>query len=163
MSKKNNLSGGVIGIIVSFTVVALIGGILFVGLKKGWFNDPKITLSAEYYTEKPEMINLDAVKYEELIKEKKSFVIFVDQNGCTTADRLRGYIEEYIKEKKIDVYKMMFSVMKESSLHNDIKYYPSVVIINNGKVRVFLRADSDEDVDEYNEYDAFKNWMNRLI
>ena len=57
----------------------------------------------------------------------------------------------------------MFSEMKETSLHDFVKYYPSVVIVGEGKVRVFLRADSDEDADKYNDFEVLKSWLNDQI
>lgn len=161
--QKQTRTGLIVGLSIAFIVVILIGGILLAGLHNGWFDDPKIVLSSEYYSESPKMIDLDAAGFEKLISEKKSFVIFVDQKGCTTADRLREYIKKYISEKKIDAYKMMFPEVKESSLHEYVKYYPSVVVVGNGKIRTYLRADSDDDVDEYNDYEVFKNWLEQTI
>ena len=89
--------------------------------------------------------------------------MFVDQNGCTTADRLREYMIQYAKGNDIAVYRMMFSEVKESSLHEYVKYYPSVVLVDKGMPRWYLRADSDEDVDMYNNYDLFRDWMNRHL
>ena len=61
------------------------------------------------------------------------------------------------------MYRMMFAEVKESSLHDQVKYYPSVVVVDKGRVRVWLRADSDEDAEMYNNYDVFNDWMGRYI
>lgn len=162
MSKDKKKQVGVLGLIVALIVV-LMGGILFVGAVSGWFDDSKVVLDAEYYKDSGEFMDLTAGEYEALVGSKKSFVVFVDQSGCTTADRLREYTEQYMKERGIVVYRMMFSEVKESSLREFVKYYPSVAIVDKGVVKGYLRADSDEDAGIYNNYEEFKNWMNRFL
>ena len=157
-----NKNGGVLGLIVALVVV-LIGGVVFVGAVSGWFDDPKITLDSEYYGEGAEFMELTAGEYEGLVGAKKSFLVFVDQGGCTTADRLREYATQYMTETGVLVYRMMFAEVKESSLHSEVKYYPSVAVISKGKVVGYLRADADEDAEAYNSYDAFKEWMGKYL
>lgn len=158
MSAEKKKQMGVLGLVVALVVV-LFGSVLFVGAASGWFDNAKVTLDAEYYGEFGEFMDLDAAGYEELVAAKKSFVVFVDQGGCTTADRLRGYVSEYAAEKGFKVYRMMFAEVKESSLHEAVKYYPSVVVVSRGAVVGALRADSDEDAPAYNDYGEFVKWV----
>ena len=162
MSKDKKKQVGALGLVIALVVV-LIGGVLFVGAVSGWFDDPKVTLDAEYYGEGAEFMELTASEYEGLVEAKKSFVVMVDQNGCTTADRLREYATRYMSETGILVYRMMFAEVKESSLHEFVKYYPSMVIIDKGAVRGYLRADSDEDAEMYNDYDIFREWIGEYL
>lgn len=163
MSKDKKKQMGVLGLIIVLIAV-LVGGVLFVGAVSGWFDDPKVVLETEYYkSDQTGFLELSKSKYEELIQSKKSFVVFIDQGGCTTADRLREYMQDYMEEKGILVYRMMFNDMKETSLHDQVKYYPSVAIVDEGSVRGYLRADNDEDADIYNNYEEFKSWMNRFL
>ncbi len=62
------------------------GGILFIGAVSGWF-DSKVSLDAESNCEDncKSFIEINAEQYENLVKEGKSFVVLVDQGGCTTA------------------------------------------------------------------------------
>lgn len=152
--------------LVGLLLFVVFGTILFVGLAAGWFSDKRASLDDEYLCKEEctgEYMELLADKYEELVGAKKSFVILIDQDGCTTADRLEGYTSDFAKSKGIKVYKMMFENMKESSLHEKVKYYPSVVVIANGSPIGWLRADEDEDSDAYNRYDAFENWLNKYL
>ena len=154
---------GVMGLVITLVVV-LAGGVLFVGAVSGWFDDGKVYLSQEYYNkEEAGLTELSVDDYNKKIDEKKSFVLFVDQTGCTTADKLRGYTENWAKEKGVKVEKMMFREVKELPLHESVKYYPSVVIISRGKPVAWLRADSDEDADAYNDYNAFLMWINKYF
>ena len=164
MSAEKKKQMGVLGLIVALVVV-LMGSVVFVGAAAGWFDDPKVVLDAEYScTEDCEdLMELTAAGYEELIDAKKSFVVFVDQGGCTTADRLRGYVQDFAREKEVRVYRMMFSDMKETSLHDYVKYYPSVVVVGKGVVKAYLRADSDEDAAIYNDEQAFMDWIKKYL
>ena len=153
-----------LGLIVALIVV-LFGGLLFMGAVSGWFDDPKVVVSEEYKCTEgcEEFMELDAAAYEDLMKAGKSFVVFVDQDGCTTADRLEGFVSDWASAAGVKVFKMMFEEVKKSSLHSDVRYYPSVAVIGNGLVRGYLRADSDEDADAYNDYDAFLRWVQRYL
>ena len=157
MSKDKKKQVGVLGLIVALVVI-LFGGLLFVGAVSGWFDD-KIVLDSEYYGDEAEMMELTAGQYEELIKEQKSFIVLVDQGGCDTADRLREYVTRFMEEEGIRIDKIMFNEMKNTSLHDNVKYYPSVALISKGRAVYYLRADNDEDADKYNNYEAFKSWM----
>ena len=161
MGKEKKKQLGVLGLVVALVVV-LFGSLLFMGLV-GWFGEAKVTLDDEYYSENMEFMELTAGEYESLIEAKKSFVVFVDQDGCTTADRLREYVQNWATEVGVKVYRMMFSEVKESSLHGYIKYYPSTVLIDKGKVRVYLRADSDDDAKMYNDYTEFEAWIKHWV
>lgn len=158
-----------VGRLVILLVVVVLSGVLFVGAASGWFDgEKKVVLDAEYvcgtecdgeFLEGESGAGLKAREYEELIEAKKSFILLVDQGGCTTAERLKGYMRDFAKEAGVKVYRMMFSEVKNSSLHEKVKYYPSVVVVSFGEVIRFLRADSDEDAKMYNDYEEFKGWM----
>ena len=151
--------------VLVIALVAVVGGsVLFVGAVAGWFGEKAVTLSEEYYnSEGSEFLELDKTKYDELVARGESFVVFVDQDGCKTADNLQGFLQDYMGKNKIAIYKMMFSEMKETGLHEKVKYYPSVAIISGGEAVKYLRADADEDADIYNNNEAFKTWMDKFV
>lgn len=166
VTMKQKLSGLKAWQLIVLLVVVVGGTVLFVGAASGWFGSSKVVLDAEYYCGDScdgEMMELTGAEYEELIREGGSFVVFVDQSGCTTADRIREYMTDYALETGVRVYRMMFSEARDTSLHDHVKYYPSVVIVSRGRVVGCLRADSDEDADIYNDYDVFKEWMGRYL
>ena len=152
----------IIGLTLTLVVV-VVGGVLFVGAVSGWFGGQKVILDAEYYNTQSGFTDLTAQEYEALVGAKKSFVVFVDQGGCATADRLREYVGRYMEEAGVSVYRMMFAEVKESSLHEFVKYYPSVVIVSRGQVVAYLRADSDDDAKVYNNYEDLEGWMKRFL
>lgn len=166
MSAERKKQASVLGLIVALVVV-LIGSILFVGAASGWFDDPKVLIDAEYRCEEEcgdsVMMELSAEQYEDLVRDAKSFVVFIDQDGCTTADRLEGYVTDWGKTHNTRFFKMMFSDIKTSSLHDNVKYYPSVAIVSSGHVVTWLRADSDDDAEMYNNQDSFNKWIERRL
>ncbi len=164
MQKK--LAGMKVWQLLVLLLVVVGGAVLFVGATSGWFSSIKVVLDAEYYCGEEcdgEFLELSGAEYEKLIKGGKSFVVFVDQSGCVTADKLKGYVKDWADGAGVKVYKMMFADARETSLHDYVKYYPSVVLVSKGKVIRFLRADSDEDAEMYNDSDAFKKWILKYL
>ena len=164
MKKGENKQKQVFGLVIALVAV-LLGGVLFMGAVSGWFGDSEIVLDEEYYCTEcdGEFMELANAEYEELINNNATFVVFVDQGGCTTADNLRGFVKDWTKENGIKVYRMMFSDMKETSLHESVKFYPSIAIVSKGKPVAWLRADADEDAAAYNNYDDFASWVEKYI
>ena len=161
MKKKKQIIGLVIALVL---VVA--STILFVIAVSGGFSSSQVTIDTDYLCGNEctgDFADLDASTYEQMAKDEKSFVVFVDQGGCTTADRLEGFVSDYAKNKGFQAFRIMFEEMKKTSMHENVKYYPSVVLISKGKVIWWLRADSDEDAPAYNNYDAFEDWIHRHL
>lgn len=165
MSKK--LAGLRVWQLLVLLVVVVGGAVLFVGAASGWFSGGSVvTLDEEYYCRTEcdgEYLEISGAEYEGLAEAGKSFVVFVDQGGCTTADRLRGFVKDWGMGAGVKAYRMMFSEVKKSSLGNNVKYYPSVVVVSRGKPVAWLKADSDEDAEAYNNYDAFKDWISTKV
>ena len=147
------------------------GSILFLGGLSGWFGTRKVTLSPEYYASDTTLTNTDGQflerltpeSYQELADAGKSFLIFIDQNDCQVADRMQGFVENYANEAGLKFYRMMFSDMRTTPLHDTVKYYPSVIVVENGQLRDALDASAEEDGDIYNDYGAFKTWISNLV
>ena len=160
------LSGLKVWQLVMLLIVIVGGGVLFMGSMAGWFDSKKAVIDEEMFCETgcdKYLVDIDAASYEELVKEKKSFILLIDQNGCDTADRVRGFISDYAKEYGVKVYRMMFSDMKETALHDKVKYYPSVVLVSKGSPMAWLKADENNDSDKYNNYETFREWVDSNI
>ena len=72
-------------------------------------------------------------------------------------------MRNWASERGVKVYRMMFEDARETSLHESVKYYPSVVVVRGGKPVAWLRADADEDADAYNEEGAFRVWVQKYL
>ena len=110
-----------------------------------------------------EVIDIQKEDYEKLINEKKSFIVMVDKPECYTTADMRARMANFPDDMQFKYYRIMWSQAKESSLHEKIKFVPSVAIVRNGIVVDFLDADSDEDTPKYNESQALQDWINNYI
>ena len=110
-----------------------------------------------------EAIDIDKDAYEKLIEEKKSFIIMVDKPDCYTTADMRKRMTEFPDDMQFKYYRIMWSQVKESSLHEKVKFVPSVAIIKNGEIIDFLDADSDEDTPKYNEAQALQDWIKSYV
>ena len=106
-----------------------------------------------------ELVDITVEAYEEMISQGRSFLLFVDQDGCTTADKLRKIVKDYTKSVGGFAYRIMYGDLAGSSLSDTVKYYPSVAVVKDGQVVKALRSDADEDAGAYNNYDDFLTWV----
>ncbi len=146
-------------IISSVIAVALACGGFYLGLS---LSHQKTRLDSEYYS-RSEMIELDSVGYAKLVAEKKSFVVLVDKPGCTTTVSMRENMANFPDTLQFRYYRMMWDDVKESSLHDKVKFTPSVAIINHGEVKKWLQADRDEDSEFFNSGEALQRWISDNI
>ena len=58
---------------------------------------------------------------------------------------------------------LTFENLKSTSIYDTVKLAPSFVIIKDGKIIDYLKADDDDDLDKYQDVDAFKSWLNKYI
>ena len=110
-----------------------------------------------------EYVDITGEEYENLMRDKKSFLVFVDQDGCITAEGLRKNLEEIQKGKNFKVYRIMFSDARETSMNDYVKYYPSIAIIKGGEIKSWLKADADEDIERYKTKTDLEDWLNNYI
>ena len=116
-------------------------------------------LSDEYYGTSEMLTGLTKDQYEELIAQKKSFVVMVDKPGCITTPPMRENMSKFPDSMQFKYYQFMWSEMKDSSLHEYVTFVPSVALIREGKVVAWLRADSDEDAEYFNSAEALQRWL----
>ncbi len=165
VNKKTNKKA-IIGLVAALILV-VVGGVLFVGAASGWFSGPAYAvIDEEYKCENKchlELKDISSEEYEKMVSAGKSFIIMVDQGGCKTADNVREYAQIYSNSKRYQIFRILFSDVKENSLGEYVKYYPSVAVISKGKVLSYLRADSDEDAPAYNTYSDFKAYLDRFV
>ena len=141
---------------LAFAAIAVFGGgILFVGAASGWFNGQpeaaQIALDSEYLNGF-EIKTLSKDDFNTLAKEQKSFVVLSYLPGCTA--KILSFASKFAEKQQITIYYMNFGDLKNTALHEKVKYSPSVVIVSKGEVFDFLKSDSDEDIEKYNDYEA---------
>ena len=122
----------------------------------------KITLGEDSYGSS-EFISISGEDYEAKIKNGDTFLLFVDAAGCITADHIRSFATEISEAKNLHFYHIMWPEARSTSLHDSVKYYPSVVIVDGGKILDFLKADSDDHVEYYQNVGALRSWLDKYV
>jgi thiol-disulfide isomerase/thioredoxin len=110
-----------------------------------------------------DMMELQMDELRELIKTKKSFAVFVYQPMCVTSSDFERLLNTFLQEKKIKIYKIAFSDIKDTELGKMVSYYPSFLIYHKGKLIDFLEADKDEDVPNYTSKEHFERWFTKYV
>lgn len=116
----------------------------------------------KYYKE----ASLNEIQYEELNKlvdNKESFGVFIYQPLCETSSGFESVLNNFIRQYQMSFYKVAYSDIKNTDLGKKIKYYPSFIIYEEGKIVDFLEADKDEDINRYKNIEDFKSWLSSYI
>lgn len=144
-------------------VIVLFGLVLALGVSfKIYRNNKPIYLDEEYY-KKSELREITIDNLNNLISDKKSFAVFVYQPMCITSSDFEKVLIEFLNDEKITVYKIPFSSIKNDKLGEEIKYYPSFIIYNKGKLIDYLKANKDEHVKYYTSKNEFKKWFSKYV
>lgn len=124
--------------------------------------DNKFYLEDNYYG-KSKIIEIDKDKLENLIDDKESFALFIYQPACVTSSNFEKVIKEFLEENSITIYMIAFSSIKETSLGENVKYYPSFAIYNKGKLIDNLEADKNDDLKYFESKKGFKEWFTSYV
>ncbi len=139
----------------------LLSCLLLVGCsKKEEFDANKVTLDNTFYN-KGEFIDIksDYLKNQNL----KNYVLFIYNSYCTLKIPCEDIFKEYMKKEKIDFLSMNIDEYKKTDFYEEVKYAPSVIIIEDNKIIAYLDAEKDEDLDKYQDVSAFESWINKYI
>lgn len=148
-------------IVISSIIAALIAitGVIVLVIS---LSNSKFRLDEEYYG-KSEKVSISKDEYEKLISKKKSFVVMTDNNKCIATSNMSGFMSEMPADRQFKYYRLAWPEALESSLHEKVKFAPSIAIIHNGEVVAFLDAESEKDEPAYNGANALQAWFERYI
>ena len=149
-------------IIISVTCLAIAACAATTALAILNSDNQQFRLDDEYYAAS-ESIDIDKEAYEKLVSEKKSFVVLIDKPGCTTTAKMRENMANFPSDTQFKYYRMMWNEVRQSSLHEKVKFTPSVAIIKSGEVYKWLQADKDEDTEYFNSGDALRDWIREYV
>ena len=125
-------------------------------------NENTFYLEDNYYgTNSMTEIKMDELN--QLIDNKESFAVFVYQPLCITSSNFESILLDFLEDNQISIYKIAFSSIKDTDIGKSVKYYPSVIIYNKGKMIDYLEADSDADVEYYNSKEGFESWFTKYV
>ena len=120
----------------------------------------KFYLNSEYYN-KGEYIKLNNIELENI--KNDSMIIYTYNNFCNLPIHCENIFKEFMDKYKIDFVSIPFSDFKMTSFYKDVSFAPSIIVVNNGKVIDYLKADSDNDYDKYQKEEVFEKWLSEYI
>lgn len=123
-------------------------------------SNKKIYLSNEFYSEGNfKEINNDSINQY----NNKTYLLFTYNNYCSLPIPCDKIFLEVAKKNNISILSMPFSEFKKTVFYDTVKYAPSIIIVDEGKVIKYLDANKDEDLEKYQDVDKFEKWLNENI
>ena len=122
----------------------------------------KLTLSPEYHNKG----NLKEITKDELLTKLNSnetFILFTYNNFCTFKISCDEIFNESAKNLNITILKIPFTDFKEITLYTNVKYAPSVMIINKGEIISYLDPEKDKDLPKYQDSNEFTKWLQEYL
>lgn len=144
-------------IYISIIIVLLLGIFFYLNNKK-----EKFYLEDKYY-QTSKYIEGDSNTINKLQEDKESYILFTYLPYCTFEIPCDEVFKEFMDKYNISFYYIPFDEVKKSNLKDTVKYAPSVVLVNNGKVVSYLSADKDEDYNKYQSAEEFESWISKYI
>ena len=127
-------------------------------LLAGCANTSKFSLTDKYYNI-GEFISIASSD----IKSDESFILYTYNNFCALPIHCENIFKEVLEKYQIDALSIPFDEFKNTSFYNEVKYAPSILLIQNGKLIAYLKADSDDDYDKYQKVEEFEKWLEKYI
>lgn len=149
--KKTILTISIITLIISLIVII----IRLIPIKPFYLNDEYYGLS--------EIKEITIEELNELSKEKHSFALLIYQPMCLVSTSFNEIVENYSKTNQITFYKMAFSDIKDTSLNKKVTYYPSLILYKDGKIKTYLDATKNSDIEYFSSQKGFENWFEKYI
>lgn len=100
---------------------------------------------------------------EELMDKGESIGVLVYQPKCVTSNKFLSVVKEFQEKYNISFYKIAFSELRNSKEFKKIKYYPSFIVMDKGKLVDYLKANKDEDTKYFKSVDGFYEWFSKYV
>ena len=139
--------------------VLIIGSITLVLINK----DHKFNLEEIHYNTEERFISIKSDKLEKLMNDKKSFIVFTYLPYCTFSIPCDVIFKTFLNENNMSFYEIPYDEFSKVKKLSSIKYAPSIVLVNKGKIVTYLDANSDEDLKKYQDSKEFGNWIKKYI
>ena len=107
----------------------------------------------------PVRIRIIIIYYKTLVH----FILFVYNPFCNFEVSCEEVFVNTLKNENITLLKIPFNSFKLSKFYKKVKYGPSILIINNGKLVKYLDASDDNDYGIYQDEEKFKEWLSLYI
>ncbi len=123
-------------------------------------NTGKIYLNDKYYNNG----NFIKVKGNDLSNiNNENYILFTYNNYCNMAIPCENIFQEFMTKYKIDFLSISFEEFKKTKFYQTVKYAPSVLVVEHGNIVAYLNANSDDDLEKYQDTNKFEEWLNNYI
>lgn len=109
------------------------------------------------------LVEVTTSDIENKLNNKESFLLFTYNNYCTLEIPCEDIFEEFTKKYQLSILSIPFDDFKKTSLHQKVKYAPSVLIIKEGKIVSYLDANAKSDLEKYQDIEVFASWIKEYI
>lgn len=147
-------------LLIGVILLLILSSITFIILENKSID--KFYLDNKYYNTN-NFINVTSDDINALLNQKATFILFSYNNYCSLPISCHDIFEQAIKENNISILKISFEDLKKTKLYKKVKLAPSVIIIKNGKIIDYLKADKDSDLEKYQNTKSFTDWLNKYI
>lgn len=145
--------------IVIFLLLILIGGIIL--FRPNNSNLERIYLTEKYYTEEAQFTEITKNQLEEL--QEENYILYIYNSYCKFPVSCDSIFEKFMKNYQISFLSLPFAEFRETSFYPEVKYAPSLIIIEKGKIISYLDANLDDDIEKYQNVDKLKAWLEQYI
>lgn len=122
----------------------------------------KFYLNDEYYNA-GKLVDIDSKELMNILKSNDSFILFTYNPYCNFKVSCENIVENFSKNNNITIFKIPFEEFKNTKLYNTIKYAPSIILVNKGKIETYLDPNEDEDSIKYQEEKALKDYIEMYV
>lgn len=124
--------------------------------------EDKIYLTDKYYdNSNNSFLEIDEDKIKDL--KDDTYILYVFNSFCKFSIPCDSIFEEFMKKNNISIISIPYDKYKKTDFVKKVKYAPTIIIIHKNKIVAYLDADKDEDVDKYQDINAFTNWVNKYV
>jgi len=127
--------------------------------------DPKDRTMEQYNRDIEKAKEKKAEIINKLIKEKKSFIVSVQNATVCTANTISLDLNttKFCNENKLYRFLMGTDVFFKTDLHKTVKYAPTTIIVKDGEVYKYTDPNSDEYIEFETNYEKIKEWLEKYI
>lgn len=120
----------------------------------------KVYLSDTYYQNNA-FIPLTSIDLSNLRDD--TYLLYTYNNYCTLDIPCESIFESFMTEYNISIISIPFEEYKKTTFYKKVKYAPTIILVNKGKIIAYLDANNDDDLAKYQDITAFTNWISSYI
>ena len=109
------------------------------------------------------LVDITEKELNKKINNKDTFLLYTYNNFCSFNKPCDIIFKNVLKKYQLESYQITFAEFKNTAFYDKVKFGPSFIIINRGKIKVYLDANSNKNYYKYKEEKVFKKWLKEYI